>query len=84
MKVIIWHKTNFHKEDEVNVYSLEGKTDKEMSDALRSLWEKELNTPEYDIDAHRDETYFEETSARVTNYDWYIDMWIDEVKEAIE
>ena len=79
MKVIIWHKTNHHKEDEIKVYYLGDKTDREMQDALRTLWENELNQPDYDIDAHLEDTFFEETRAVVTDYDWFIDMWIDEV-----
>ena len=83
MKVIIWHKTNFHDQDDIKVYYLGDKTDREMQDALRELWEKELNKPGYDIDEHLEDTFFEETSAHVADYDWYIDMWIDKTEEII-
>lgn len=81
MKIIIWHKTNHHTEDEIKVYCVDGMSERESQDFLRNLWEKELNAPEYDIDEHLEDTYFEETSARVTDYDWFIDMWIDETSE---
>lgn len=83
MKIIIWHLTNFHDEDDVKVYYLGDKTDREMQDALRELWERELNRPNYDIDEHLEETYFDGTSARVTDYSWFIDMWITEAEEKI-
>ena len=84
MKAIIWHKTNHNKEDEIKVYYLRDKTDKELQAALRELWEKELNKPEYDIDEHLEDTWFEETRATVADYDSFIDMYIDEVKTTLE
>lgn len=80
MKIIVWHKTNHYKEDEIKVYYIGDKTDKEMQDALRVLWEKEINKPEYDIDEHLEDTFFEETRAHVADYDYFIDMYIDEAK----
>ena len=81
MKIIIWHKRNFTKEDEIKVYSLGNCSDEEAQAKLRELWERELNKPEYDIDEHLEDTFFEEVSATVKDYDWEIKMWIDILKE---
>lgn len=81
MKIIIWYKANYFAEDEIKVYSIEGMTEKESQKVLKKMWEKEINKPNYNIEEHQEDTNFEETEARVTNYDWCIDMWIDETKE---
>lgn len=78
MKIIIWHKTNYLAEDEIKVYSMEGMSEKETEKFLKKLWKKEINEKGYDINKHLEDTYFEKTEARVRDYDWQIDMWIDE------
>ena len=83
MKVIIWQKVYVDKLDEYKVYYLKDKSDRELQDALRELWERELNKPDYDIDEHLEETFFEETRATVEGYGWWIHMWIEEVKEEL-
>lgn len=83
MKVIEWNKTYFNGEEEHRTYYLKDKTDSELVDALRELWEREVNDPDYDIEEHLEETFFEETSATVEEYGWYIHMWIEEVKEEL-
>ena len=81
MKIIIWHKTNYLSEDEIKIYSLEGKTEKESRNLLKALWQKEIENPNYEIEEHQEETYFDETNAKVKDYDWCIDMWIDETRK---
>ena len=87
MKVIVWYKTYACGEEEHKVYYLKDKSDSELIDALRELWEKELNTPEYDIDSHIEDTWFETAeataSAQVMDDDWTLSMWIEEVKEEL-
>jgi len=81
MKIIIWHKTNYLSEDEIKVYSLEGKSEKESRYLLKELWQKEIEKTNYDIDEHIEETYFDETNAKIKNYDGCIDMWIEETNK---
>lgn len=87
MKVIVWYKNYFNGEEEHRTYYLKDKTDSELVDALRELWERELNTPEYDIDEFIEDTWFEssDTSAKaqVMNDKWVLNMWTEEVKEEL-
>lgn len=88
MKVIVWVKTYSSGNEEHKVYFLKDKTDQELKDALRELWEREVNAPEYDIDAYIEDTWFEQSDidadAQVMSDDWTLHMWTQEVKEELQ
>lgn len=86
MQIIIWNKTYLNSGNQIKLYqikvfSVEETPEHNAQEILRALWEDEISAPGYDIDEHLEETYLEDTRAKVTDYDWVINMWIDETQK---